>query len=379
LNRPVIETLLSGRPVQRVLLIRPSALGDVFRSVPVLVALRRLFPAARIDWLVQDSFADAVRAHPDLGGGSDLASGGGVLPFPRRQFGGATAVGALLRWLKGLSAQRYDVVVDAQGLFRSGLFARLTGAPVRVGHRDAREGAWLGYSLRVDSPPRLHSVDKMMRLLGPLGYEAGHEAGDVRPGNVRPGDMRLYSPAQSREWLALQPWSSTGSPGYAVLAPGSRWVAKRWPAERFTEVARWLLETGRASRVVLVGSGDERAQVGPLLEFAGRENRIVDLLGRTSVGQLMATIERAAVVVANDSAALHCAVGFARPLVALYGPTDVALVGPYGRFADVLQVIVPGDTLDHKNPGAVVMMERITTSMVTDRLAAIMPRERVST
>jgi heptosyltransferase-1 len=130
---------------------------------------------------------------------------------------------------------------------------------------------------------------------------------------------------------------------YAVLAPTSRWASKRWPDVRFAEVARTLLSEQAVERVIVVGAPGERGQCPATLALAADHPRVTDRVGSTSISALMALISRAALVVANDSAAVHMAVGFDRPTVALYGPTDVARVGPYGREADVIQHREPGD------------------------------------
>lgn len=329
----------------RILIIRPSALGDVCRSVPVLASLRRAFPRAHIAWLVQDAFADAVRHHPMLSA---------VVPFPRKALGEAAKagrIGAVLGYLASLRRGRYDLVVDAQGLARSGLLAWATRAPRRVGFADAREGGWLGLTQRVRVAPGLHAVDRMVELVRGVGV------GPVR-------DMRLYAADEERAWVRNDFRLAGGR--YAVVAPTSRWTGKRWPIERFAEVTRALLDRGLC--VAVVGGPSERGQCGPLIEMAVVEPRVIDLVGRTSVGRLMALIESAAVVVANDSAALHMAVGFDRPAVGLYGPTRLELVGPYVGPREpaarsrtvVLQRVGPGDRLDHKDHAAgTPLMERI--------------------
>src|SRR6266550_79225 len=95
---------------ERILIVRPSALGDVCRTVPVLASLKQGFPNAAIDWLVQDSFADAVRAHPDLNA---------VIEFPRTRFAAwwrPSVAADVARWLHGLGRAKYDLVLDCQGL-----------------------------------------------------------------------------------------------------------------------------------------------------------------------------------------------------------------------------------------------------------------------
>lgn len=334
-----------------ILLIRPSALGDVCRSVPLLASLRAAYPAASIEWLVQDTFADAVAAHPALSA---------TVPFERARLGRDLAdfnITSTTNFLADLRRRRYDLVIDAQGLFRSGMLALATLAPRRVGYANAQELGWLGYTERHHVPRDLHAVDRMLRLLALAG--------------IPPiADMRLHARPEWRVWSE----SAIAAPRYAVIAPTSRWPGKRWPAERFTSLAESLLRAG-VDRVALVGAASERSQCAPLLDLASRNPRVVDLIGKTSVGRLMAVVEGAALVIANDSAALHMAVGFDRPLIALYGPTRVSLVGPYLRDRDVIQHVGPEDALDHKNEAAGrALMERIATAEVEARALALLGR-----
>ncbi len=328
--------------VRSILLIRPSALGDVCRSVPVLVSIKRAFPDARVDWLVQDGFSAAVAHHPDLAR---------VIPFDRKSLGRETKRGNFVpirTFFAALREARYDLVFDCQGLLRSGIFAWATRAPRRVGFANARELGWLGINERHDVPPSLHSVDRMLELL--------------RRAGVPPvPDMRLYADPQARHDVAAT--IQHAGPAYAVVAPTSRWAAKRWPADRFAAVVKALRGIGY-SGVVLVGGNNERDQCAPLLDVAQRDSHVIDRIGGTTVAQLMALIESSSLVIANDSAALHMAVGFDRPTVALYGPTSVPLVGPYQRDNDVIQHITPGDALDHKTDANVSLMERISVDEV---------------
>jgi lipopolysaccharide heptosyltransferase I len=337
-----------------VLIVRPSALGDVARSVPVLASLRRAWPKARIDWLVQKGFEGVVEAHPALN-----ANGGGVVTFDRKRYGRWHSPGAqmaLSAFLRALRASQYDVVVDAQGLLRSGLITRATGAPVRLGFADAREGGWLGYTHRASVPPAMHTVDRMLALLPAIGVEP-----------VK--DLRLY--AMPEELAAVD----RGLGGrYAVLAPTSRWPSKQWPDGRYIEIGRDLLERRGFERVVLVGGPGEGVQVPALTAWAGSQGeRVVDLIGSTGVARLMAVIARSGLLIGSDSAAVHIAVGFGRPTVALYGPTDTATVGPAtGGVTPASPVIVvqrvrAGEPLGHKTaePGR-TYMSRITTGDVID-------------
>lgn len=341
---------------ERILILRPSALGDVCRSVPVLTSLRRAYPDARIDWLVQAEFADAVRGHPDLSA---------VVPFARRDLSLAKLYRReprqkLHALVRSVREPGYDLVLDCQGLARSGLLAWLTRAGVRVGHADAREMAWAGYTRRVQPGPSEHTVERMLDLVRAIGVEPVV-------------DMRLHAPADTANEI----------PGPLrdnlpiVVAPTSRWPGKRWPIDRFAAVCRWLLEhTDRP--VAVVGAGSERGQCGPLLELCEAQQRVVDLVGGTSIGGLMHLISQSSLVIANDSAALHMAVGYDRPIVALFGPTDTARVGPFRRDADVLQHADSLAGVSHKDEHAgQKLMERISVEEVIEavgaRLSAVAP------
>jgi len=338
---------------QRILLIRPSALGDVCRSVCVLSALKDRFPDAQIDWMVQDTFTDAITHHPALHR---------VIPFPRKVFGAQcrrARFGGVLRWLRELKRTKYDMVIDAQGLARSGFFSWATRAPIRVGYRDAQENAWIFLNQRVDAPRSLHTVDRMLRLAQSTGAD------------ISKPDMRLYAgPDQLSQVVIEYPER------YAVFAPTSRWPGKCWPIERFAELTRRLIKHPDIDRIVIVGGPGERLGCAPLLEFAEDHPHITDRVGSTTIAQLMAIIARSKLVVANDSAALHMGVGFDRPLVALLGPTEPALVGPYHRDHEILRHTLETDNFHFRDHESVGMMERITTDEVYEAcLARLSPQK----
>ncbi len=346
LTRPIARLQATIPPVsdpKRILLIRPSALGDVCRSVCVLAALKQRFPDAQIDWMVQDTFVEAIAHHPALHN---------PIPFNRKLFGKQCKKGRflpLLRWLRQLKHTRYDLVIDAQGLARSGFFTWATRAPVRVGYRDAQENAWIFLNKRVDAPRTLHTVDRMLKLAESVGAD------------ISKPDMRLYAGDDERSQVIIE-----YPERYAVIAPTSRWAGKCWPIERFTELTQRLIARPEIDRILIVGGPGERLSCAPLLELAENHPHITDRVGSTSIAQLLAIISRAQLVVANDSAAIHMAVGFDRPLIALLGPTEPSLVGPYHHDHDVIRHANDDDTFHFRDHKSVEMMDRITTDEVFD-------------
>ncbi len=211
---------------------------------------------------------------------------------------------------------------------------------------------------RIDAPRSLHAVDRMMRLALAAGGEPVI-------------DLRLH--ACAKELAGVDAEAELLEP-YLVLAPTSVWPGKRWDARRFAELGTRALDDASfgVERLVVVGGPGEREQIGePLLRLMDTDPRVTDLVGKTSVGRLLAVCARARAIVANDSATLHMGVGLGRPLVALFGPTRVELVGPYGRSDCLVQHLREGDTFAHKDRDiGRAMMERIGVDEALERLGA---------
>ena len=302
---------------RRIGIIKPSALGDIVHSLPVLTALRRRFPAAHITWVVNRAYEPLLLGHPHLD--ATLAFDRGAM---RRGFcRGFLAFAGLLGRLR---RQRFDLVLDLQGLFRSGVMTAATGAKRKVGFAAAREGAWWFYTDRVPGPDRLsmHAVDRYWLLAEALGATG-------------PREFHVPLQPEARDWAddvlrpLPRPWVAVG--------PGSRWLTKRWPPAHFAELAR------RAQRrfggtVVFVGTADEAP-----LSASVREQLVgpvLDLTGKTSLAQLAALLALVDVMTANDTGPLHLAAALGRPVVAPYTCTKVSLTGPYGPGAFAVETRV---------------------------------------
>lgn len=299
----------------KILLIRPSALGDVLRSVPVAASIRDAFPSCRLDWVVQTGFEDAIRAHPAV----DT-----VISFPRKSLSAWWRSPRVARKTLGFFsslANGYDMAFDMQGLGRSGLMLAASRANRRIGFSNAREFGWIGANERYAIPKNLHAVDRMLELLQASGVHSIP-------------DMSLWVPPDCEEgWAGLRSRYEI-SDSYVALAPTSRWGSKQWPAERWQSLAQRLLESG-IDKVVLLGAPGEDVELANIASV--QPEKICSLAAESSVGMSMAAVRDAAALVANDSAMLHAAVGFNTPLIGLFGPTDPAISGPYGHTEDALR------------------------------------------
>lgn len=294
---------------RRIAIVKPSALGDVMHALPVLSGLRRRFPDAHIAWVVNHIYAPLLKPHPELNE---------VIPFDRNSLrnGWLKGAAAFVRFMRHLRRQRFDLVLDLQGLLRSGLMTLATGAPVRLGLASAREGARFCYTHRIDDGDGVqHAVDRCWRMAEALGAD---------------GEICAHLPVEenARRW-ALDVMSRWPRPWLAVGA-GARWLTKRWPPEHFAV----LIQRAQASfggTAVLIGAPDEMDVSRRTAEAVG--GPVCDLTGRTTLPQLAAVLAEADALLANDTGPLHLAVALGRPVVAPYTCTQVARNGPYGQFA----------------------------------------------
>ncbi len=294
---------------RKVLIIKPSALGDVVTAVPVLRALRRKFPQAHLSWLISTSCSAL------LAGDADLDE---IVPFERRRLGrawrSAGAAGALAGLVKTLRRGGYDWVIDLQGLFRSGFFARASAAPIRAGFANAREGAWMFYTHRL-APKAEHTVDRNIELAAMLGLDARRQDMTL---NICPEGRAFAESFRSAPAVAGEP--------YVVLIPPTRWATKLYPVRHWRRVAAKL--SGRAP-VAIVGTPADAEMCSQIASHCGP--RVIDLAGQTTIAQMVGLIAGAACVVCSDSAAQHIAQAVGTDVVVLIGPTRPERTGPVLR------------------------------------------------
>lgn len=338
---------------KRILIVRTSSLGDIVRDVVALPALRRAFPDAAIDWILHTPFVDAIRHHPALTE---------AIPFDRAllSFGNAPA---LFRFLRELRGRRYDLAIDLQGLFKSALLTAATRAPRRVGFADARELAPLAYTQRVRVPPSAtHHVDRRLALLHALNLSPAPDA----------ADLALYPGPDADRALA----PDLAGKRYLLISPATRGLGRAWPIDRFADLVRRLLHRTdlHLDAIVVVGLPSERDYCAPILN-APRDPRLIDRIGATTIPSLMALVRHAALVLCNDSAVMHLAVAFDRPLVALLGPTRLETSGPYQRPHDAIIHRDPHERVRHRDArAAAAFMQRITVDEVERACAARLAR-----
>jgi lipopolysaccharide heptosyltransferase I len=297
-------------PPARVLIVKPSAIGDVVHALPVLKLLKDHWPAAKFSWLVTPACAGILDGHPLLHE---------VIRFDRKKYGSSwrrpKVLRSLLQFALDLRSRRFDIAIDLQGLFRSGWLTFESGAPVRIGLSDAREMATLFYTRRISVPrgEQVHAIDRYLRVPQALGAKSG------------PVEFLFADSVGDHAFVAERTPER-----YALMFPGTNWPTKRWPVAKFAELAQRLRE--RFNLPTVVGGGPNER------ELAAQIPGTINLAGQTTLNQLVALIRRADVVVSNDSGPMHIAAALNKPLVAPFGPTNPFRTGPYRRLDSVIKL-----------------------------------------
>jgi lipopolysaccharide heptosyltransferase I len=311
-DKETLAERLRATPPERILVIKPSAIGDIVHSLPILNLVRKKWPAAKISWLVTPTCAGILDGHPQIDE---------VIIFDRKKLGSAwrrpKMMWRLSKFMRGLKDHRFDMVIDMQGLLRSGWMSWRTGAKLRVGFGNARELGWMFYTHRVQTSWTKHAIDRYLDLAVDLGCERG--------------PVEFVFPTTDEDRATVAAMLPDGK-RFAVLLPGTNWMTKRWPVKHFAEIVKPLREKYGLETIVAGSPADSQ-----LAEQIGGMN----LCGKTNLRQLVALLERADLVIANDSGPMHIAAALGRPLVTAFGPTNADRTGPFGRMDTVIRVDIP--------------------------------------
>ena len=293
----------------RILVIKPSSIGDVLHTFPPVALIRSAIPDAEINWVINDTLSDVVGLCPDVKS---------IIPFPRKELSNPRKV---MAFVKSLRSEDYDVAIDYQGLFRSGMMTMLCKAKRKVGFSHAREGAPVFYGKRcVIHDLHTHAVDKNIQLT--------RFALDIPESTPIPPPRIKLSAQGISEIDDIVP-NMPDSPVLAVCF-SSRWHSKNWSLDF---IAKCIDEASRhiaGLRVVLIGSKEDTATGDQLVGLCNVQ-KPVNMAGRTSFSGLAALLSRASSMLTVDSGPMHLAAAIGVPCVALFGATDDVLTGPYGE------------------------------------------------
>lgn len=299
--------------VRRVLIVKLSSIGDVVHALPVSAALKRAHPHLYLAWAVETACADMVCGNPFLDE---------IIEVPRHEWKrrrrDPRILGDVARTISEMRRRRFDVAVDLQGLLKSAVLCRLSGAPVRLGYHWQREGSrWLVRAVP-RRPQSIHIVDQYLDVAAELGAAtdrvefpltisdedhayAGRLLGEL---DVAPGeDVVVLNPSAGREY-------------------------KRWPAANYAELSDRLELDAGVKCIFIGGPGD--VELGT--EIAGmKRTPMRGVIGRTTLKQVGALLQSSLAHVCGDTGSAHIASAVGTRCVSLFGPTDPTRTGPYGQ------------------------------------------------
>ena len=322
----VVRRHVERPSIDRLLIVRLSAMGDVIHTLPAAQALRQAFPYTIIGWLIEERWAELLCAPgtPRRGPRSaqrPLADWVHTVNLTgwRKSLTSVSTLQEVAKVWNDVRSVHYDVAVDLQGAIRSALLARWSGARMVYGAAESRESpASLLYTRRVIARG-VHVVEQNLSIA-----EAVAQQKLTTPQVQFPRDLQVEERMQQR--LAEE-----GIETFAILNPGAGWGAKRWPAERYGFVARALAKDG-VRAVLNYGPGEETLAHEAEAASDGAAKPM-----KCSITELIALTRRARLFIGGDTGPMHLAAALQVPVAAIFGPTDPARNGPYGTRSVVLR------------------------------------------
>jgi heptosyltransferase-1 len=338
-------------PVKKILIVKPSAFGDIIQSLSAAGMLKGQFKGASIWWLANKSYIGLLKLVP----GIDR-----TIAFERVKWGKITriftTIPEILLFFIRIRRKRFDVVLDLQGLFRSGVITDISKAPIRMGFGNARDFAYLFYNYKV-FPNSLHAKERYIEAAEFLAEKKEIKQEIIIPQNIN-------------NW-ADNIWGDKTKLRVAVN-PGGRWKTKRWPAEKYANlineisarypVSRLKNIVSKAAKIILLGDINDKPAAQSVIYKTKAD--IIDLSGKTNLLELTALLKGADLLITNDSGTMHLADYLGIPIVALFGPTDPKRTGPKGKDVRIIKADIPCSPCFKRECEENKCMESISEEMV---------------
>jgi len=293
--------------VNRILIVKPSALGDIVHSMPFLYALKQRFPWARIDWVVAHGLHTFLEGHPMINR---------LWVINKDQWKKPARLRLTLKEIndlrRGLAEQHYDVCIDLSGLFRSGVISAFSKAPVCLGFKESDEGSPLFYTHKIHGSMNIHAIDRYLEIARFMGCCVDKVKYPFAPYNPV-SDIMKQLPDQ-----------------YAIICPSAGKPANRWHASKFGALASML-----DLPAVVIASASE-ADIALAVEQSSKGNA-VSIAGKTGLKDLLPVIAKSRYFICNDTGPMHIAAALDVPVFAIFGPANPVRTGPYGFIHTVIQ------------------------------------------
>jgi heptosyltransferase-1 len=307
--------------MEKILIIKISSLGDVLHAFPAVSLIAGKYENAQIDWLINPTFAPILEYNKCVRR---------IIPFPRRELASPfTFPRAFVNLIREIRMEKYDLVIDLQGLLRSAFFAKFARTHVLAGFDSPKEkAAAFFYKRKISSEAEyVHAVDKNAGFISKLLGLPFNVPDSALPENRRNMDNLL-------DILAKENLSKTDM--IVGVAPGARWESKQWPPQFFSKVMDLLVDRIPGCRFLLLGSADELETCGKISSSCETARPLI-IAGETGIGELVEAIRISKCLLCNDSGPMHIAAALKIPVFAMFGPTAPEKTGPYGKMHSVFQ------------------------------------------
>lgn len=340
-----------------ILIVKLSAIGDVVHSLPFLEVLRENFPHARIDWLVEEGGARIIEGHPAI----DRVIVSRRRSWQRRLVKGTAYLSVIreaARFLREIRAREYDLVIDLQGLLKSGVLTGLSRGKRKIGMGGVREGGRLFLNERpVLVDYEQHAIDRYLKLAEYLECDLSPWKGDIP---VFESDRRLINQLLSVDGLGERP--------LVAINPVARWKTKLWESERFAALAD-RVGNDLSCEIIFTGSKHDRAIIEDISKMMNK--RPMNLAGRTTLKELACLYTRCRALVSTDTGPMHIAAAAGCRVVALFGPTAPLRTGPYGHGHRVIRADVECSPCFKRKCEHMTCMKRITVERAFEAVRSI--------
>ncbi|QWR76159.1 lipopolysaccharide heptosyltransferase II [Candidatus Magnetomonas plexicatena] len=293
---------------EKILIIKPSSYGDVIHALPFLQVLKNKYPKAEIHWVIAGSLKSILQGHPMIDR---------LWVIEKDNWKNPLKIADTIRELRSLRtklrAESFSLVVDLQGLLRSGLIAQMSGCKNVIGFKEAREGSRFFYTQLIEGGRDVHAVDRYLKVAEFLGCDT----------SVVSFPLNLHiEPPNVIDELPLD---------FVVMAPGARWETKRWPPSYFGRLAALL-----PIPTVIIGSKDDMEAADEVVRLS--EGKAISLAGKTGLSDIPWIISKAKFMVSNDTGPMHVAAALGVWVYAIFGPTEPLRTGPYGKNNTIIRL-----------------------------------------
>ena len=308
---------MKKNPPEYILIIKLSAIGDVIHTLPFLEVLRRRYPEAAIDWLIEEDASQIIEGHEELDRivVSRRKAWQRALLRPGKQM---ETLREIVRFVRELRSREYDLVIDVQGLLKSGLMTGLVKGKRKVGFSGGREGSSLflterPFPVNYDQ----HALDRYLQGAHYLGCETNSWKGDIP---IRESDKESIDSLIRENGLQER--------RLVAINPMAKWETKLWDPKKFAVLAT-RLQNELKCNILFTGSGQDRSILEKIIQAMG--TRPMNLAGRTNLKELAYLFSKCDLTVTTDTGPMHLAAAMGCPVVAIFGPTSPLRTGPYGE------------------------------------------------